>query len=290
MIRRYGILNDQIGNGGAFLEGIPYPGVYVTDENGCVVAKFFHDTYKKRDSPELLIDAALGRIQLDPRAPTSLGGAEDVRITAAIHGGAGTIRQGIRRELVVRFDLDSGLHIYGEPVPDGMVATSVTLEGPPGLVVEEAIYPESEPLVLEALGVELQTWSGSVDIRVPWYATGELASECRPLDAQTATLDVTVRYQACTDDTCLLPSTESFRLEVPLDVVDTPNLSLHTGHGQREGAYDGMPHMRRLLFRKLRANPTGLFRLIVKQMRLEWAARRRARRRPSEPGEKDARG
>ena len=48
------------------------------------------------------------------------------------------------------------------------------------------------------------------------------------------------------------------------------------GHGQREGSYDAMPHLRRLLFRKIRANPAGLFRLIANQLRLEWAARKRA--------------
>ncbi|MFT5482247.1 MAG: hypothetical protein ACI9GW_000896 [Halieaceae bacterium] len=32
------------------LWGIPFPGVYVCDEKGKVISKFFHDTYKKRDS------------------------------------------------------------------------------------------------------------------------------------------------------------------------------------------------------------------------------------------------
>lgn len=277
MIRRYGILNDRIGDGGAFLEGIPYPGVYVTDEEGRVVAKSFHDTYKKRDSPELLIDAALGRVELDPAAPHAEGGDPGIRITAALHGGAGTIRQGIRRELVVRFELEPGLHLYGEPVPDGMVATSVSLEGPPGLVIDEPILPETEPLRLDSLGVELRTWSGRVDIRVPFHATGELVSECRPLDRREVGLDVRVRYQACTDEACLLPATERFHLDVPLDVVDTPSLGMHRGHGQREGDYDATPHLRRLLWRKVRANPLGLLRLIGTTLRLEREARRRAR-------------
>ena len=80
MIRRYGILNDQVGRGDAFLEGIPYPGVYVTDEDGIVVAKFFHDTYKKRDSPEMLIDAALGRLVLSDDTPSVRGGDDEVRL------------------------------------------------------------------------------------------------------------------------------------------------------------------------------------------------------------------
>ena len=277
MIRRYGILNDRIAPGEAMLHGIPYPGVYVTDEDGVVVAKFFHDTYKKRDSPELLIDAALGRIELADDTPRATGGEPSVRITAAVHGGRGTIRQGIRRQLVVRFELDPGLHIYGEPVPDGLVPTSVHVDGPPGLVVEAPICPPTEPLHLESLGVDLAVWSGVVDIVVPFYAVGELASEVRPLDVDAVTLDVTVRYQSCNDETCLLPRTEKLSLRVPLDVIDVPNVALHTGHGQREAGYDGSPHLRRLMWRKVRAHPLAFLRFIGKSIGLELAARRRRR-------------
>jgi hypothetical protein len=186
VIRRYGILNTRIAPGDAFLHGIPYPGVYVTDEDGVVVAKFFHDSYKKRDSPELLIDAALGRIELREDAPRAGVGDDAVRITAAVHGGRGSIRQGIRRQLVVRFELARGLHLYGEPVPEGMVPTTVTVAGPPGLVVEDPLLPPTTPLRLESLGIELPVWSGTVDIAVPFHATGELASEVRPLDRRSA--------------------------------------------------------------------------------------------------------
>lgn len=275
MIRRYGILNDRISPGDAMLHGIPYPGVYVTDEDGVVVAKFFHDTYKKRDSPELLIDAALGRIELADDTPRATGGEPSVRITAAVHGGRGTIRQGIRRQLVVRFELDPGLHIYGEPVPEGLVPTSVHVDAPAGLVVEPPIHPPTEPLRLESLGVDLAVWSGVVDIVVPFYAVGELASEVRPLDVDEVTLDVTIRYQACTDETCMLPQTEKLALRVPLDVIDVPNISLHTGHGQREAGYDGSAHLRRLMWRKVRAHPLGFLRFIAKSIGLEFAARRR---------------
>ena len=53
VIRQFGILNEQVTRNDALLYGIPYPGVYVTDEGGVLVAKFFHDSYKKRESPEL---------------------------------------------------------------------------------------------------------------------------------------------------------------------------------------------------------------------------------------------
>ena len=84
VIRRFGILNDSIEPGDALLYGIPYPGTYVCDEDGVGVAKFFHDSYKKRDSAEVLVDAALGRVVIDEAAPQASGGDESIRITAAV--------------------------------------------------------------------------------------------------------------------------------------------------------------------------------------------------------------
>ena len=275
VIQRYGILNTEISKDDAFLYGIPFPGVYIADENGVVVAKFFHDTYKKRDSPETLIDAALGRIVIDEDAPQAEGGSEDIRITAAIHGGKGTIRQGILRKLVVRFELGEGLHIYGEPVPQGMVATQVAVSGPPGFTALETEFPPTERLHLASMGADLEVWSGTVDIVVPFYAKGELASETRPLDADEIDLDIQVRYQACTDNECLLPRTESLKLSLAMDVIDVPRLGIHLGHGQRESGYDSMPAMRRLIWRKVKKNPLGLPKFLWKNLKLELAARKR---------------
>ena len=277
VIRRFGILNTEVSRDDAMLYGIPFPGTYVVDERGVVVARFFHDTYKKRDSPELLLDAALGRVELADDAPRATGGEAGVRITAAIHGGKGSIRQGIRRHVVVRFELEEGLHLYGEPVPEGMIPTTVRVSGPPGLVTEAPILPPTTPLRLEGLGLELPVWSGTFDLQVPFFANGELASECRPLDAETATVEVSVRYQACDDQTCLLPRTETYSFELPMDVIDVPSLAMHKRHGQREGGYDATPHMLRLFARKLREHPMGLPRFLLANLRLTREARARAR-------------
>ena len=277
VIAAYGILNTSIEPDDAFLWGIPYPGAFVTDEDGVVVSKFFHDTYKKRDSPELLIDAALGRVDLSADAPRVDAGDDEVRISVAVQGGKGTIRQGIRRHLVIRFELAEGLHIYGEPVPEGMIPARVEVTGPPGFVVEEPILPPTTPLRLDALDLELPVWGGTVDFVIPFYANGELASETRPLDTDQITIEVSVRYQACDDAACLLPKTEKLSLDLALDVVDVPNLGMHTGHGQREAGYSNAPHLRRLFLRKGLKNPLGLLKFFAKSIRLELAARRRAK-------------
>ena len=188
-----------------------------------------------------------------------------------------TIRQGIRRHLVVRFELSPGLHIYGEPVPEGMIPTKIDVQGPPGLIIEDAILPPTETLRLESMDLELPVWSGTVDMVVPFYAAGELASETRPLDWSSVTLEVTIRTQACDDDTCLLPRTEKLSIEVPLDVIDIPKLSMHMGHGQREAAFDGAPHIRRLFLRTLRKRPLSIPKFIWKSLKLEREAAKRRR-------------
>ena len=271
VIKQFGILNAQVTKNDALLSGIPYPGVYVTDEAGTVVAKFFHDSYKKRDSPELYIDAAIGRLNLDENAPQVTGSNQEINLTVAVHGGKGTVRQGVVRHLVVRFEVPDGLHIYGPRVPDGMIATTVTIEGPEGFVVMSPELPATEKLTLPGIA-ELNVWHGKVDLVYPFYATGELASECRPLDQSSIDIRVSVRYQACTDQECLLPRTETLTLSLDLDVIDIPAIDMHKGHGQREGNYDGTYALKRLLARKIKQNPLGLPIFLGKNIWLQMGA------------------
>ena len=56
-----------------------------------------------------------------------------------------------------------------------------------------------------------------------------------------------------------------------------PRLGFHTGHSQREGRYDSTPALRRLFWRKLQANPLGLPKFLLKSIKLELAARKRAK-------------
>lgn len=273
IIRRYGILNDQVGPEDALLEGLPYPGVYVTDENGIVIAKFFHDSYKKRDSPEMLIDAALGHVLLSENEPRVTTEDPEVRISASIHGGKGTIRQGIRRQIILRCELQGEMHMYGEPVPDGMIPTTVSISAAPGLVVEEPVYPPSNKMWIESMGLHLFVWSGTFDIVIPFYAVGELASETRPLDTPNSKIEITIKYQACDQTICLPPTKKTLSLEVDLDVIDVPALGLHTGHGQRESNFSGQAHLRRLLLRKFKKYPLGLPLFAIKTLKLELAAK-----------------
>jgi hypothetical protein len=156
-----------------------------------------------------------------------------------------------------------------------MIPTSVSVEGPPGLVIEEAILPPTETLYLEGLELELQVWSGVVDIVVPVYPNAELLSEMRPLEANSTTIEVNLRYQACNDQTCLLPRSEKLSLRVPMAPVDVQALPFHTGHGQNEWDANSRKHFLRLVFRMFRRGPLDFVRGIGRQIKLQRAAARR---------------
>lgn len=248
------------------------------DEQGVVVEKFFHDSYKKRDSAESLIDAAVGEVLRGQAEAPAVGGDDDVRVEAFVHGGRGTLRQGIVRKLVVRFTLREGLHVYGEPVPQGMIATRVDVSGPEGLVTLDPELPPTRPLRLDGLDLTLHVWDGPVDLVVPFYPRAELVSECRPVDVESVPIEVVVHYQACDDTSCFAPRTERFTLEVGLEPVDMPNLAFHGETGQRKSTMEGEPHLRRLLLRQLRQHPFGALRSVVQQFGLRLGARIRTGR------------
>ena len=129
--------------------------------------------------------------------------------------------------------------------------------------------PPTTSLHLEALDIDLNVWSGTVDFVIPLYPVGELVSECRPIDEREVEISVHITFQACTDEACLLPQARTLTLGVELEEVDVPNLPIHTGHGQREGNYDSTPAMKRLIWRKVRKNPLRLLQFLWNQKRME---------------------
>ncbi len=216
VIRAFGILNHFVTEDQVPYHGIPFPGTYLLDTDGVVTAKAFHRSLAQRESAEGLIDAALGQILLRSDEPT-VSGADDSGIAFSLtyHGGGGVIRGGALRRLVVTVDLPDGLHLYDEPVPAGMVATSFTLAGPEGLRTLAVEKPPTEPLDLPGVG-RLQVWSGRVEFAIPVWATDDVSSLVRDDSPDRVTIELDVAYQACDDMACRLPRSERLSLEVPV--------------------------------------------------------------------------
>ena len=226
--------------------GIPYPGSYLIGPDGRVIEKLFYRHYRTRPSVATVLRSGFG-VDFEVRDnPATEANAEGVRIHAML--GAESMTYMETSMLYVEIDLAEGLHLYGAPVPDGYVATTVTVTARDSVEIGPARYPGTRPMEVAGLDETFQVFEGPVEIAIPVYYVREdskhllgrarfLASQLeepgagvvRQLIAHTETLpstersvrlDVSVRYQACTADACLVPQTEILQLDVPIAAVE----------------------------------------------------------------------
>ena len=225
VIREFGILSTLIDpekeSIGANIYGVPYPGTYVVDEDGVVTEKFFNRHYATRESAGTILDKALGKALVHEESPQAEHRDGRAKITAFLADG--NLRLEIKSTLTVRLEMAEGLHIYGKPLPEGFIATEVTVRPAKGVRIGEPVYPPTKPIEFEALGATLNVFEGVVDVAFPITANYELLNWGQERTQKSIQLDVVVRYQACTDKTCYAPETINLTLDVPLAEIIMPS-------------------------------------------------------------------
>jgi len=278
VIRSFGIQNHFVTREQIPYYGIPFPGTYLIDEDGVVIEKFFNRGLAARESAESVIDSALGEILLGDDEPTDSGGNGDIRISATYHGGGGNLKSAVVRQLVVRFELAPGLHIYADLVPEGMIATRIEVSGPPGLHTGDVIEMPTKSLKLPGIEAELQTWEGRVDFSIPVWADDRIVSLVDKADIDSIDIAVKVDYQACDDQACRIPQTETQNVNVPV----APYLG-HDLPGDLAGAVmttmNTRKHMLRMIRRGLLRSPFKGLQYMKRSM--EHVRRGPARKRKS---------
>jgi hypothetical protein len=239
VITRFGILNTEIASDDHPWFGIPYPGSYVIDADGTVTHKFFEQTLEFRASADDLLRAATGaEVELPPLTASPEAVSFDVFFDGPVMQG------GVVRDLLVRFAVPEGKHLYGEPAPDAMVATSVTVDPQPGLVARAARFPPTVAHTLADSGETLQVFEGEVTIRIP---ITHLSRSLTTLDDGSVVQRVTgtVRWQACDDHTCELPASEPFSIDIPAAAHSSAESELKNPDGM-----DVIAHMTQLAARR----------------------------------------
>ncbi len=206
VIRSFGILSTLI-DPDEPLYGLPFPGSYLTDEAGRVTAKFFNRRYQEREAPEIVFHDGLA-LPVDTSGHPAA--KDEAGISAILASPTLTFQQ--KTAILVRIDLRSGLHVYGQPIPAGYIPTTVTVQGPETVEVGEAVYPATKPFKVEGLSEQFFVFEGDVEIEVPL-----LSSEHQ---AESVQFEVEVRYQACDDKTCFLPQTARLTLNAPVRGVN----------------------------------------------------------------------
>nr|ACS68547.1 AhpC/TSA family protein [uncultured bacterium FLS18] len=229
VIRRYGILNTLISpedeafkhpsTGKAFY-GIPFPGTFVTDENGIVTEKFFDRHYATRASAGTILDKAISKVLVHDESLQTVAQGERAKIKAFLSDE--DLKLEVKSTLYIRLEVAEGLHVYGEPLPEGFIPTTVEIKPIKGVRLYEPEYPKTHPIDFKGLGVKLNVYEHVVDIAVPLVATAEVRGWGVPRSQNTVALEARVTYQVCSDTVCFAPESVDLTLEVPLDELIRP--------------------------------------------------------------------
>jgi hypothetical protein len=109
--------------------------------------------------------------------------------------------------------ISSGYHVNAHKTSDEfLIPTTLTLQLPSGITQKEIVYPAGKLKKLAFSDKPVNVYDGVVTLRVRLHAAPDA-----PLGA--ASLPVRLRYQACSDTTCLppvnVPLTASFSIVPP---------------------------------------------------------------------------
>ncbi|WP_419915839.1 redoxin domain-containing protein [Candidatus Poriferisodalis sp.] len=242
VITSFGILNTLIPPDDHPWYGLPFPGSYVIDADGTIVAKFFEHNFAIRSGPEQLLAAALDQ-EFEASAPGGGEPADRVSVDVQIDGDR--LPMGVTRQIVATFRVPEGQHLYSEPVPDGLVAAAIELDDNDGILSYEPVTPPTGSLTLSGSGDTLAVYEGDVVLRLP------VAQNARNMqkddDGRFVTISGQVRWQACDDVECFLPESMpfSFRVEAGFPVLG----DMGPGVG-RVPAMNGAQHFQRLIDRR----------------------------------------
>ena len=241
VIRSFGILNATIADDDHPWYGIPYPGVYITDSDGIIVEKFFENNFTVRPGPEQLLAAVRGEEVLLEERPDPVS---EVSVDVDFVGDS--LPVGISRQIVARFSLPEGMHVYGQPVPEGLVAASIELdEQVEGLVAYTPITPATRSMTLTGDGHTLEVYEGDVVLRLPVAQNGRAMRKDE--EGRWVSIAGGVRWQACDSEACGLPEEQTFNFRVP--AAFTVMADMGPGEG-RVPSMNGATHFQKMTSRR----------------------------------------
>jgi hypothetical protein len=214
VIRRLGLENPEVAVQQSFYgrrsgdrhRGLPHPGTFVLDERGVVTEKWFEQAYRVRPTAAAVVESVTGRPSALPRAATGVE-AGPLRVTARLNADAYRPYQKLRLEVTV--EIAPGLHVYGEPIPEGFIPLSLAIDPLPGIVLGPPELSEPRPYRLEGLDEQFMVYEGTILAARDFILTENLG----PI-----TVAARIGYQACSATDCLPPG--SVTVELRLDALE----------------------------------------------------------------------
>ncbi len=203
VMRRLGLLNPRVQEDHAVYGiapnprhvDLPYPGVFLLDEQGVVVVKRFHESYRERDAGAGLLARTLGLFAAP--GPEVAVPNDAVHVRASLDSPTYGMFQ--RLHLNLEIVVGDRFCVYGDPIPDGYTPLSVGVAPIDGMERGAIRWPAPRRFTIDGLREDFGVHEGTVRGSLPLTFTAAPGAGDHVLRA-------TVAYQACSRVACLPPS------------------------------------------------------------------------------------
>ncbi len=142
------------------------------------------------------------------------------KLTARGYLSVDKVHPGSQFQIAVVVEIAKGWHVNANPPGEGLIGTELLFPDTPHLTFGETVYPRGEVLKLGSIG-EAPVYHDTITI-------GIQASLSQSVPIEPITLDLQLRYQACTDDQCLLPETLAFTVPIEIVSIEKPVQRMNT--------------------------------------------------------------
>ncbi len=130
VIRELSLLNETVPKNQPFF-GVPYPGTFILDAKGVIVAKYFEDDYRQRYTSADILAHQFGLI---PTSAKSEVEGKQLKLMATASNSI--VATGQRVALALDIDLKPNMHVYA-PGVEGYIAIDWKMKESDAAVVHE---------------------------------------------------------------------------------------------------------------------------------------------------------
>jgi hypothetical protein len=197
-IRALDILNDTVPKDSIYA-GIPFPGTFIVDAQGRIVAKYFEDDFRERPTSLDILARQFGLVPAEGK--TDVQGRQ-LNLTASASDA--TVAPGERVALALDIALKPNMHVYA-PGVEGYIAIDWSMKDTAAAAAHDVKYPASEKLYLQAIDETVPVYRNH--FRLTRDITIAQEAKLKPLlgAGGMVTIEGTLRYQACDDRLCYVP-------------------------------------------------------------------------------------
>ena len=234
-IQAFGVVNTRV-SPERRNHGIPFPGIYIIDENGIVREKYFEMNYRERFTARSILARDFG-VFVGPQTELE---TEGQHIPISIYTSDPVAQPGNRLSLVVEFDLPPKMHLYA-PGVEGYTPLFLAIEPDYRFQIHDLQYPDPDILYLPAIKERVPVYHGKVrviqevtltaDYTDEWVKKGviTISSRLDPDDpgpyfilsgGDHLEIRGTLSYQACDDKICYLPEQMPVKFQIDIEEQD----------------------------------------------------------------------